>query len=475
MHIKLINPRMRSRPSDTPIKFKLLPPQSLLLLGALTPDRHQVTLVDENVEGEACTDDHPDLVALPVFVATATRAYAIADAYRKKGVRVVLGGLHATSMPQEAKVHADSVVVGEADLNWPLLVHHAETGDLAPFYRNNQSVPLEQTPQLRRDLVDSRRYASVNALRTSRGCPNGCSYCYQSAFYPDRRVRHQRIDRIVDEVRSMKSRHVLLLDDNIIGDRAFARALFEALIPLRITWSGASTIGIGDHRELLELAYASGCRSLFIGFESLNQESLAQYGKRGNHVERFARQVDAIHQRGIMINGSFIFGMDHDDPGVFERTVDWIVRNRIETSTFHILTPYPGTGLYKQLESEGRIAQRDWDLYNTAHAVFRPAKMSPQELEQGYRWAYRAVYSWSNVVRRSPVVPSLRLPYWAFVLGYKKCGAVMSALSRLGLMEPVFAKLAEKLLQPGQGELVSPMLSEQSVPISTPLEVAGSP
>jgi radical SAM superfamily enzyme YgiQ (UPF0313 family) len=322
---------MNCRPSDARLKFRLLPPQSLLLLGGLTPDRHQVDLVDENVGPEARVDGAPDLVGMPVFVATAKRAYRLADDYRKRGVPVVLGGLHASLCPDEAKEHADSVVVGEADELWPRLLEDVQAGRLLAFYRNHESVSLEHGPFLKRELVSSRRYASVAAMRTGRGCPNRCAYCYQSAFYPTRRVRHQAIDRILAEVRTMKSRHVLFLDDNIVGDRGFCRALFEALAPLGITWSGAATISVADDPTTLRLAHRSGCRSLFIGFESINQESLDQHGKRRNRVDRYAGQIDAIHEHGIMVNGSFMFGFDHDRPDVFERTISFIVANRIET------------------------------------------------------------------------------------------------------------------------------------------------
>jgi radical SAM superfamily enzyme YgiQ (UPF0313 family) len=455
MRIKLINPRMNCRPSDTRLKFKLLPPQSLLLLGGLTPPRHDVVLVDENIEDDAtAVDERLDLVAMPIFVATAKRGYALAQRYRARGVRVVLGGLHATALPEEAARHADAVVIGEAERVWPKLLEDAEAGKLQPIYRDAGPVPLKDVPFLRRDLVQRNAYASVAAMRTGRGCPYRCDFCYQSSFYPIRGTRNQPVDRIVAEIRSMGERHVLFLDDNVIGDRAFARPLFRALIPLGITWSGAADSMIGADPELLDLAWASGCRSLFIGFESLHQENLRSHAKPQNQVDRFSERVEAIHRRGIMVNGSFIFGMDHDGPGVFEETVAWIVRNRIETATFHILTPYPGTPLFARLEGEGRIVDRDWDHYNTAHAVFRPARMSPQELEAGYRWAYRSVYSWGNVLLRAPVVPALKLPYWGFVLGYKKLAAVTGLLGRVGLLQPMFSLFTRFMLKQGAGAAV---------------------
>jgi radical SAM superfamily enzyme YgiQ (UPF0313 family) len=437
MHIKFINPRMNCRPVDTKLKFKLLPPQSLLLLAALTPEKHTCELADENIE-DFFYHDNPDLVAISVYIATANRAYAIASHYRAKGIPVVMGGIHATCRPDEVQQYADSVVIGEADTIWPRLLEDLENGRLQPVYRNTSSVSLDQSPILKRNLCASRYYASVNAMRTSRGCPYTCKFCYQSAFYPERGVRHRTISHIIDEIKSMQSNHVLFLDDNLVGNKCFAKKLFVNLIPLGITWSGAATINIGQDTRLLQLAYESGCRSLFIGFESNSQANLRENTKFQNKAEFYDQMAENIHRQGIMINGSFIFGMDHDTPDVFEETVEWIVKHRIETATFHILTPYPGTRLFDELEQAGRIIDYNWDHYNTAHVVFQPKNMTPQELEGGYLWAYKTVYSWKNILRRVPEVASLRWPYWGFVLGYKKLAYLTNWLSTLGMFNSLF-------------------------------------
>jgi radical SAM superfamily enzyme YgiQ (UPF0313 family) len=245
----------------------------------------------------------------------------------------------------------------------------------------------------------------------------------------------------------MQSNHVLFLDDNLFGDKCFAKKLFVNLIPLGITWSGAATINIGQDTRLLQLAYESGCRSLFIGFESISQANLRENTKFQNAAEYYDQMAENIHRQGIMINGSFIFGMDHDTPDVFEETVECIVKHIIETATFHILTPYPGTQLFDELEQAGRIIDYNWDHYNTAHAVFQPKNMAPQELEEGYLWAYKTVYSWKNVLRRVPEVASLRWPYWGFVLGYKKLAYLTNWLSTLGMFNSLF-DVGTKLLLP---------------------------
>jgi radical SAM superfamily enzyme YgiQ (UPF0313 family) len=428
---------MNCRPVDTRLKFKLLPPQSLLLLAALTPERHTCELADENVK-DVTYDDRPDLVAMPVYIATANRAYAIASHYRAKGIPVVMGGIHTTCKPDEARQYADSIVLGEADTIWPELLEDLEHGRLQQVYRNTSGVSLEQLPISKRSLCDSRYYASVSAMRTSRGCPYTCKFCYQPAFYTERGVRHRSILNIIDEIKSMRAHHVFFLDDNLTGDKGFAKKLFINLAPLGITWSGAATINVGQDTELLQLAYESGCRSLFIGIESISQANLTENTKFQNKAAVYNQMVANIHQHGIMINGSFIFGMDHDTPDVFEETVEWIVQHKIETATFHILTPYPGTPLFDELEQTGRIIDYNWDHYNTAHAVFRPQNMTPQELEEGYLWAYKTVNSWKNVLRRVPEIPSLRWPYWGFMLGYKKFAPLTNWLSTHGMFNFVF-------------------------------------
>ncbi len=448
MHIKFVNPRMNSRPVDTQVKFRLLPPQSYIRLAAVTPSHHTLELADENL-GDCDLRDRPDLVAITLFVATARRGYAIADAYRARGVPVVVGGLHATCAPGEAGQHADAVVVGEGDCLWPQLLGDLERGCLRPVYRNTDPVDLSELPVARVEVPRASCYASVKTLRTSRGCPYRCRFCYQPSFYATPGVRHRCIDAVVEEIEGLGGGHVMFLDDNLVGDRPFARRLFEALGPLGITWSGAASADVGNDPDLLALAHASGCRSLFVGFESIRTGNLDDNRKTQHRVLPYEASVAAMHDAGIMVNGSFIFGMDHDTPDVFDHTVDWIVRNRVETATFHILTPYPGTPLFDDLQQQGRIVDRDWDHYNTAHAVFEPRHMTREQLEQGYRRAYREVYSWPNVVRRAPTRADLRLPYWAFVLGYKKSAPVMRTLSRMGLFRAAFDLGTRTLLARG--------------------------
>jgi radical SAM superfamily enzyme YgiQ (UPF0313 family) len=448
MHIKLINPRMNLHAGNTRLKFKLLPPQSLLLLAALTPPEHTCELVDENIK-DSSYDDRPDLVAISVYVTTVNRACVIARHYRTRGVPVVMGGLHPTCYPDAVREYADSLVIGEADLIWPQLLRDLEQRELQSIYCNRDVVSLEQTPILRRSLCDARYYASVNAMRATRGCPYQCKYCYQSTFYARPGVRPRTIPHIIKEIESMQTRHVFFLDDNLIGDKQFARRLFTSLAPLEITWSGAATVNIGDDADLLQLAYESGCRTLFIGFESILPANLKANKKSQNEVTLYKQLVHNIHRQGIVINGSFIFGMDHDTIEVFEDTVEWVVKNKIGTATFHILTPYPGTPLFNELEQARRIIDYNWDHYDTAHAVFQPKHMSPQELEAGYWWACKSVYTWKNILRRMPDVPSLHGPFWGLNLAGKKFARLSDWLGQLGTTNFLF-DVSTHLLQPNR-------------------------
>ena len=225
-------------------------------------------------------------------------------------------------------------------------------------------------------------------------------------------------------------RHIMFIDDNFIGDLAFARQLVEAMRPLRLKWNAAVSANIVDHPDLLDLMRETGCLSLFIGFESISAGSVAGVHKRQNDVARYEKLVGMLHDRGIMINASFVFGLDSDGPSVFRDTLDWVVRNRIETVTSHILTPYPGTALYERMKGEGRLTDTDLSHYDTAHVVFKPKGMSAEELYAGYLWIYREVYSWKNIIRRTPRSLSQFLPYYLFNLFYRKYGRFTE---RLGL------------------------------------------
>ncbi len=446
MRIKLISPRATMRPMDSLWKVHMAPPLGLLVVGALTPEHHEVTLCDENVE-RLQYNDQPDLVAISVKVDTFCRACEIAAHYRARGIPVVMGGIHATACPDDCRRFADAVVIGEAEGLWPQVLDDAEHQRLRPLYRHEQPAGLEHTPVPRWSLLRGKDYLFTNTLCAGRGCPWRCDFCYNSSPNINARHRMKSVPQVLEEIRALGVPHVMFIDDNFIGNPARAAALMQALRPLRLTWHAAVSADVGRREDLLDLMAESGCRSLFIGFESINPDSLRACHKSQNRAEDYERTIAAIHRRGLMVNASLVFGFDTDGPGVFAATRDWLIQNRIATMTAHLLTPYPGTRLHAQLEAEGRIIDRDLRHYNTATAVFQPRRMTAPELEQGLIRTYREFYSWPNILRRWPVAPGQVTAYLEFNLIYRKYGAWTSRLGRrLGMRR--LARLAKALAYP---------------------------
>ncbi len=431
---------------DSDWKTQMSPPLALAVLAALTPDEHRVRIADENVE-KVRLDDSPDLVGITVKVDTMQRASRLATVYRKRNVPVVFGGIHPTACPEECARHADTVVVGEAEAIWPRLLQDAQAGRLEQTYRNDGPVDIQSVPVPRLGLLRQDRYLFTNTMRISRGCPWRCDFCYNSSDNVDNRYRTKSIPRILREIDALRIDHVMFIDDNFIGDPHFTRRLIPELKRRDLTWHAAVSADIGRHDDILDMMGESRCKSLFIGFESVNADSLKCCHKTQNRSGRYDETIRKIHERGIMVNASLAFGFDEDDPGVFPATLDWLTRNRVATMTAHILTPYPGTRLYRKLQAEGRIIDHDLSHYNTAHAVFRPARMTANELEQGYRWMYRRFYSWESILRRCPQDRSQRLAYLQFALLYRKFGKAACALGKVFGMRNV-AKLARLVAYP---------------------------
>lgn len=446
MWIKLISPRVTVRPMDSAWKTQMSPPLSLLVLGALTPRRHCVTVADENVE-RLRFDDAPDLVGITVKVDTAGRATEIASRYRLRGIPVVMGGIHPTVCPEDCRSRADAIVIGEAETLWPKVVEDVETGRLQPEYRNTATVAMAAVPSPRWELLKAGRYLFTNTLRIGRGCPWRCDFCYNSSDNVDARYRTKPIANILDEIASLGVRHVMFIDDNFLGSPAFARRLIPELKRLNLTWHTSVSADIGRHEDILDAMAESGCQSLFIGFETVNSASLKGCHKLQNRIGEYDKTIAKIHARGMMVNASVAFGFDEDSPEVFPATLEWLMRNRVATMTGHILTPYPGTRLYRRLNAEGRIIDRDLSHYNTAHVVFRPAQMTPGELQRGYRWMYKQFYSWSGIVRRWPVNPDQVLAYLQFALLYRKFGKATCRLGRVFGMRNL-ARLAKWVAYP---------------------------
>jgi radical SAM superfamily enzyme YgiQ (UPF0313 family) len=423
MRVKMVLPALTeaTSPLFRPIKYSLFPPLGLATLAAYLPEGTEVTIEDEHVE-RLTLDDEPDLVVIQAYITSARRSYELADRYRSRGAYVVLGGLHPTSLPDEAAHHADTIFLGPGEDTWPRFLADLAAGRPQPRYESAVRT-LEGLPPIRRDLIKGHLYLVPNSIVVSRGCPHSCDFCYVDAFFGGGRSFYtQAVDDALAEIDRLPGRHLYFLDDHLFGNPRFARELFAGMRGMGRLWQAAGTVKSVLQPRLLEAAAESGLRSLFVGFETISAANLRDHDKRQNLDRDYGAAVRRLHDLGVMVNASFVFGMDDDDPSVFERTVEWAVANGVETATFHILTPYPGTGLFRRMEAQGRILHRDWDRYDTRHTVFRPARMTPDQLEDGYWRAYRDFYTWRNIVRGARSKPTLagQARHVAYSAGWKK-------------------------------------------------------
>ncbi|MCL4297194.1 MAG: B12-binding domain-containing radical SAM protein [Anaerolineae bacterium] len=423
MKVKMILPALTEAKSPfwRPIKYSLFPPLGLATLAGYLDEADEITLQDEHVETLAL-DDEPDLVVIQVYITSARRAYELADHYRGKGAHVALGGLHVTSLPEEAARHADTIFLGPGEDTWPKFLADFRAGRPDRVYRS-QLRTLIGLPPIRRDLIKRQLYLVPNSIVVSRGCPHTCDFCYKEAFFEGGKSFYtQTVDAALAEIERLPGRHLYFLDDHLFGQARFAAALFEGMAGMGRLWQAAGTVQSVLKPGLLEKAVASGLRSLFVGFETLNPNNLREQNKYQNLNRDYSAAIRRLHDLGVMINGSFVFGMDDDDESVFERTVAWAVSQGIETATFHILTPYPGTALYQRMAAQGRLFHSNWDLYDTRHVVYRPAKLTPETLEAGYWRAYRDFYRWSAILAGAATKPDLtgRLRHVAYAGGWKK-------------------------------------------------------
>lgn len=452
MKVKLILPALTEAKSPfwRPIKYSLFPPLGLATLAAYLDPDDDAELVDNHVEALR-TDDEPDLVVIQVYITNAWRAYALADHYRAKGCHVALGGLHVTSLPEEAAPHADSLFIGPGEQTFPEFLKDFKAGAPKPRYVSAQGRTIEGIPPVRRDLIRRERYLVPNSIVVTRGCPQHCSFCYKDAFFAGGRSFYaQRVDEALAEIERLPGRHLYFLDDHLLGDRRFAAALFDGMRGMGRLFQGAATVDSVLRGDLIERAAEAGLRSLFVGFETFSPKNLAASGKKQNLERDYAAVARRLSDLGVMINGSFVFGMDDDEPDVFDRTVDWAVRHGITTSTFHIQTPYPGTRLHAELTAQGRIVTSDWDLYDTRHVVYRPARMSADQLKAGYDRAYREFYSWANIARGSAAHPSLKhaAKHFFYATGWKKFEPLWDLVikaRRLDAMTPLLEAVLSKV------------------------------
>ena len=376
------------------------PSLSLASLAAVTPPEWQVALCDENIEPVDFSVE-ADLVAITAMTPQAPQAYRLAAAFRAQGRRVVMGGFHASNLPDEALLHVDAVVVGEGDLIWPQLLADAAAGRLQRLYRSTALLDMAAIPVARREIFKGKNYLLTNTIQTTRGCPFDCEFCSVTAFY-GRKYRERPVDKVLEELVGLRRNHsfAFFVDDNLVADRAYALPLFRGMKGMGFKWLSHAPIDFARDRELMAAAGEAGCIGMFVGFESLNQESLAAMGKVTNQGRSYLDDARAFRDHGIGILGSFVLGYDGDTPAVFEQLLRFSEEARLEAAIFPILTPYPGTEIRRRLEAEGRITSSAWEDYDMEHVTFRPTGMTAAELQQGYDWLNRSFYSFGSMYRR---------------------------------------------------------------------------
>lgn len=438
----LINPFYPKDPHASYGKHVLTPTLALSSVAAATPSHWRVRIWDENLlQGPFPADPLPQVVGITVHLTFAHRAYEIARWFRARGCRVVLGGMHVLSCPDEAAAHADALVLGEGATLWPAVLADAEADQLKPRYESGFEHDYNLDPAPRRDLIPAQGFLTRASLIATRGCHNRCGFCYLATEGLRMPYRVRQPADIRAQWERTGEPYAVFVDNNLGSRPEYLRALCRELRPLRRIWSAAVTLDVTDDPTLVRDMALAGCTGVFIGFESLTDNNLAAARKRTPRADDYSRRVALLHDHGIQVNGSFVLGFDHDRPDVFTTLAQWIEANRLECSTFHILTPYPGTPLFRQMEAEGRLLHRDWSRYDTAHVVFQPRHLTPEQLEAGYDWLYRRLFSLTSIWRRRPDSLAAIPPYLAMSLLYKRSNRLWHWLIRNQLVHRVWSPL----------------------------------
>ncbi len=376
------------------------PGLGLLTVAALTPRDVEVRVIDESVE-PIPTDFDPDLVGISVQAPTAPYAYELAAGLRQQGIAVVLGGIHVSLNPEEARAHADAIVTGEAELTWTTLLEDFQRGSLRQEYQAERLADLDASPVPRRELLRNGDYQIPHVVQASKGCPFGCEFCSLYA-YVGQTPRFRRIDRVIDEIRRIPGDAVLFADDNIYASKRYAWDLFGALEGVEKQWIAESTWHIAFDDEALNRAKASGCVGLFVGFDSINQQfNIRKVPRAGSVEETYVEAIQRILDKRIAVVAAFVFGLDSDDPSVFERSFEVVRKGGANLVNFSVLVPYPGTPIFHRLKREGRITEWDWAKYISPSVCFEPKQMSAEELFDGTRWAQQQFYSLTHVVKNA--------------------------------------------------------------------------
>jgi radical SAM superfamily enzyme YgiQ (UPF0313 family) len=401
-----------------------IPQLTLSLIAALTPPEHEIQIVEEVYGEKVNFDGDYDVIGISIMTQTCIRGYQIANEFKKRGKIVVFGGIHATAMPDEAILYGNAVVIGEAEGLWDIVLDDIRHHRLKSFYKLDKLPDLQSHVMPRRDLIKcSSGKFSIAPIETTRGCPYNCDFCTVSRFFGTRQ-RHKPISDIITDIESCKEKNLFFLDDNITGDKRYAKELFRAMIPQKKIWVGQASIQVASDTELIKLAYQSGCRALLIGFESMSDSGINQYRKTLKTVEENILAVKKLQDNGIMTMASLIFGLDSDTPAVFDIAHDFLTRSKAAFFQACVMTPYPGTPVFNKLRSQGRILTDDWNRFDASKVIIRPENISPEALLDGYdkiKWHF---YSNLSILKRS--YPNIKIGFWEAILfftlnkGYQK-------------------------------------------------------
>ncbi len=376
-------------------------PLTLTYLASLIPDDLNIELkiLDEGVQCIEDLDFDPDIVGISVMTGTAKRAYKISEHYRNQGKTVIMGGVHPTLNPNESKHYADSICIGFAERTFSQMLRDYLKGALKPFYVDKTDLPVNKMVIPNRKLLNKKHYITINSMLATRGCPNFCQFCAVPYAW-GKKYYTRPINEIINEINQLEGKEIVFIDVHLLGDKQYAIDLMKALIPLNKIWFGLTTSDVLFDDEIIDLLEKSGCKGLLIGFESVSTKVLESMNKSFNNIDKYFTMVRKLHDIGIRVNGTFLFGTDYEDKGVFEKTVEFVDKARIDLPRYSVFTPYPGTPVFNNLKKEGRIITYDWNMYDVEHVVFKPKNMKAEELQEGLHWAWKESYSMRSIVHR---------------------------------------------------------------------------
>jgi radical SAM superfamily enzyme YgiQ (UPF0313 family) len=438
MKILLISPAVDTETRTN--KGLMIPQLSLYILKGLTPPEHEIKIIEEETD-HIDLDQECDLVAISCMTANSGRAYELCQEFKKRGKTVVIGGVHPTILPGEAQLHADSVVIGEAEGVWETLLNDFQNGNLKRSYNNPQPDLKKYIPKDFSRIM-KRRLFNVIPIMTSRGCPYNCDFCCVTKLF-GKKIRHVPVENIVRDIKESHAKNFIFLDDNIIGNPKYAKELFKAIKPLKINWVGQASLSLlVNDNELLKLAAGSGCRSLFIGIESVSEYVLQTMPKAIKIIGQLGKAIKKVKKNGILVHTSMIFGFDNDTKEIFKESVRFLKRNRVSTASFNILTPYPGTKVHENLKNENRLITNNWNYYDHNTVVFKPRNMTPYELQAGKINAKKEFYSFLSVLNRA--LGNLYHPVIFFALNYGHIKQLkVEAIKMIKLKSELFEKIHE--------------------------------